>query len=59
MTTVKIPEGPNWLPVYLYLLVFFMYAAFKCAAFSIKHTKNLYGINDFVFILMDCSLVLT
>ena len=39
MAVFKISQGPNALPVYLYVLVFFIYVAFKCAA----ATENLYG----------------
>ena len=67
MTTFKIPQGLNWLPVYLYLLVLFYlcciqimcYIRITIKAFSIKHTKNVYKVNDFDFLLMNCSLVLT
>ena len=34
MTTFKIPQGLNWLPVYLYLLVLFIYVVFKSCAIS-------------------------
>ena len=34
MTTFKIPQGLNWLTVYLYLLVLFIYAVFKSSVIT-------------------------
>ena len=34
MTTFKIPQGLNWLLVYLYLLVLFIYAVFKSSVIT-------------------------